>query len=32
MVEDFDVEYCSLNVRVSNRAALGLYEGKLGYV
>jgi len=31
MVENFDAEYCSLHVRVTNRAALNLYEGKLGY-
>jgi len=31
MQEVFDAEYCSLHVRVSNRAALGLYEGKLKY-
>jgi ribosomal protein S18 acetylase RimI-like enzyme len=31
MVENFKAEYCSLHVRVSNRAALGLYAGKLAY-
>lgn len=32
MQEVFKADYCSLHVRVSNRAALGLYEGKLGYL
>lgn len=27
----FDSHYVSLHVRVSNRAALGLYKDKLGY-
>lgn len=27
----FNAKFCSLHVRVSNRAALGLYKGKLGY-
>ena len=31
MQEVYDAEFCSLHVRVTNRAALGLYEGKLGY-
>jgi len=31
MQEVFDAEYCSLHVRVTNRAALSLYEGKLKY-
>ena len=31
MVNTYDAEYVSLHVRVSNRAALGLYEGKLKY-
>jgi len=32
MQEVFNADYCSLHVRVSNRAALGLYEGKLEYL
>jgi len=32
MQEVFNADYCSLHVRVSNRAALGLYEGKLKYL
>jgi len=31
MREGFGAQRCSLHVRVSNRAALGLYEGGLGY-
>ena len=27
----YGAEYCSLHVRVSNRAAIGLYNGVLGY-
>mmetsp|Transcript_70838 Transcript_70838/g.98135 ORF Transcript_70838/g.98135 Transcript_70838/m.98135 type:complete len:158 (+) Transcript_70838:49-522(+) len=27
----YGAEYCSLHVRVSNRAAIGLYHGVLGY-
>ena len=32
MQEVYDAEYCSLHVRVTNRAALALYEGKLKYL
>jgi hypothetical protein len=31
MVEAFDAKYCSLHVRVSNRAALGLYRDVLKF-
>eukprot|EP00038_Savillea_parva_P000759 m.98509 g.98509 ORF g.98509 m.98509 type:complete len:184 (-) comp10260_c0_seq2:187-738(-) len=31
MVEAFDAEFCSLHVRVSNRAALGLYRDVLKF-
>lgn len=31
MVEVYDVEYVSLHVRKSNRAALGLYKDILGF-
>jgi len=31
MVDNYQCKYSSLHVRVSNRAALGLYEGKLKY-
>ena len=27
----YDCTHCSLHVRVTNRAALGLYKDKLGY-
>ena len=31
MQEVFSCNYCSLHVRITNRAALGLYKDKLGY-
>ncbi len=31
MKEVYDAEFCSLHVRVTNRAAIGLYKDALGY-
>lgn len=31
MMTVFDAEYCSLHVRVTNRAAIGLYKDVLGF-
>ena len=31
MVSNYNCKFCSLHVRVSNRAALGLYKDKLCY-
>lgn len=32
MQDVYECSFCSLHVRVSNRAALGLYRDKLGYI
>ena len=32
MSEIYGAKFCSLHVRISNRAAIGLYKDRLGYM